>query len=316
MSNINPATGMPREEPLIDVLLRDTLPEIKLALGRLIDRENARALPERYAQLLPETVLVVTLRPDAAQAILKVAKQVEAELTDSCMRHGSLYDREYRVQLRRAEVDNAPLYAVSLHLREELEQVEAERLTEHDATSAATVAAVDDGDRTTAATAPEAPGFDPDATRVEGISAPAGWEPGRWALVVEDMEGAEQERFPLTEPSTTVGRQTDNARLRADVAIADAPHVSRRQLALAWEPRAGEPGFRVYNLGLNPVHLPDRDVPGANLKQGPLRLEQLQGEHVARLEPGTPLRIGEKGPVLRVVEAGPPPVDPDATQLG
>lgn len=309
MSTLNP--DLPRDEPLLDVLLRDTLPEIKLALGRLIDRENARALPERYAQLLPETVLVVTLRPDAAEALMRVAREVEEELTDSCMRHGSLYDREYRVQLRRAERENAPLYAVSAHQRSELAEVEATPLTPTRGPERAA-----DRDATAMASPPPAPGFDPDATRVEGIAPPEGWEPGRFVLVVEDEEGEERETFPLDELVTTVGRHTDDPRLRSEVAIADAPHVSRRQLALAWSPRNGEPGFRVYNLGLNAVHLGEREIPGANLKQGPLRLEALKGEHEGWMAPEEELRIGEKGPVLRVREAGEPPVDPDATQLG
>jgi hypothetical protein len=309
MSTLNPEAGLPPEEPLIDVLLRDTLPEVKLALGRIIDRENARAVPERYAQLLPETVLVVTLRPDAAEALLPVAPAVERELTDSCMRHGSLYDREYRVQLRRAERESAALYAVSSHPVSELEEVEAERLTATPAAAPVPGLAPDSAPEPTTA-------FDPDATRLEGVSPPAGWEAGRFALAVEDDQGGERESFPLVQPATTVGRRSRDPSTRSDVGISEAPHVSRRQLALVWEPRAGEPGFRVYNLGLNTVHLGERDLPGANLKQGPLRLEELQGEHVGWVAPGEALRIGEKGPVLRVREAGPPAPDPDATQFG
>lgn len=309
-----PETFAHSEEPLIDTLLRDTLPEIKLALGRIIDRENARALPERYAQLLPETVLVVTLRPDAADALARVARQVEEELTDSCMRHGSLYDREYRVQLRRAERGNAPLYAVSAHQASELAAVEAPRLDpgpaapppDEDGTSAAPPARMP----------PATTAFDPDATRLEGMGPPAAWQPGRFELVVEGQDGAEQERFPLSEPVTTVGRRTEDPRLRSDVAIAEAPHVSRRQLALVWDPREGEPGFRVYNLGLNVLHLGEEEIPGANLKQGPLRLEEVQAAHTGWITPGEALRIGESGPVLRLDDAGEPAADPDATQFG
>jgi hypothetical protein len=72
----------------LDTLLRDAVPEIKLALGELIDRENARSLPGKYARLLPESLLVVTLREDAAEAIAPVAVPLERELTDSCTRHG------------------------------------------------------------------------------------------------------------------------------------------------------------------------------------------------------------------------------------
>lgn len=289
-------------EPLLDAFLRDTLPEVKLELGRVIDRENARALPERYAQLLPPTVLVVTLRPDAADSLLPVAREVEGELTDSCMRHGSLYDREYRVQVHRAERDEAPLYVVTSHSESEMAEVEAVPISAPAPTPAPVFA----------------PGMDPDATRVEGASGPPpGWEPGRFVLVVEDVEGSELEVFRMPETVTTVGRRTDDPRLRSTVSLTEAPHVSRRQLALAWDPRGDEPGFRVYNLGLNAVHLAGRVIPGANRKQGPLQLEELQGMHTEWLPLDEPLRIGEQGPVLRVREL--PPLDededPDATRL-
>ncbi|HEV2733690.1 MAG TPA: hypothetical protein VGV85_02590 [Longimicrobiaceae bacterium] len=93
--------------------------------------------------------------------------------------------------------------------------------------------------------------------------------------------------------------------------------MSRRQLALAWEPRGDEPGFRVYNLGLNAVHLAGREITGANRKQGPLQLEELQGMHTEWLPLDEPLRIGEQGPVLRVRELAPldEEEDPDATRL-
>jgi hypothetical protein len=288
-------------EPLLDAFLRDTLPEVKLELGRVIDRENARALPERYAQLLPPTVLVVTLRPDAADSLFQVVAEVERELTASCMRHGSLYDREYRVQLHRAEREDAPLFVVTSHSENELAEVEAVPIS----TPAPTPAPV------------FAPGMDPDATRVEGAGPPAGWEPGRFVLVVEDLDGGEREVFRMPETIITVGRRTDDPRLRSTVSLTEAPHVSRRQLALAWDPRGDEPGFRVYNLGLNVVHLGGREIPGANRKHGPLQLEELQGMHTEWLSLDEPLRIGEQGPVLRVRELAPldEEEDPDATRL-
>lgn len=314
MSTHSPNHAAGPEEPLLDAFLRDTLPEVKLALGRQIDRENARTLPERYAQLLPESVLVVTLRPDLADALMPLAHEVERELTDSCMRHGSLYDREYRVQLHRSERGNAPMFGVSSHNVEELAEVVATPLAP---------APAEPGDGTQAATAAPppvpalgiAPGMDPDATRVEGVAPPPGWESGRFVLVAEDLDGTERETFRLLEPITTVGRRSDDPRLRSDVTLADVPHVSRRQLALAWDPRDGAPGFRIYNLGLNVVHLGGKELAGANHKQGPLRLEELQAQHTEWLPLDEPLRIGEKGPVLRVRDAGEPEADPDATRL-
>jgi hypothetical protein len=166
--------------------------------------------------------------------------------------------------------------------------------------------------------------MDPDATRLDGMPPPEpSFDAGRFALVVQDEEGEERERFPISAATTTVGRQTENPELRSDVAITDAPHVSRRQLALVWAPHGdGEPGFTVYNLGLNPLHVGEREVPGANLK-GELDLASLEGEWVP---PGAEMTIGEHGPVLRIADsragdaaAEPEPepeIDPDATRFG
>ena len=111
----SPEERSDEQVPFLDSLLREALPEIKLALGELIDRENSRSLPPKYAKLLPDTVLIVSLRPDAAAALSSLVETVERDLTDSVMRHGSLYDRAYSVQLRRSEDPKAPLYRVSAH---------------------------------------------------------------------------------------------------------------------------------------------------------------------------------------------------------
>lgn len=292
-----PGLHLPGEGLSLDAFLRDVLPEAKLALGELIDRENARSLPERYARLLPESLLVVTLRADAAEVLTPVARTVEMELTDSCTRHGSLYDRTYRVQLRRSEDPSAPLFNVSSHAGQEIAEEPISEPTEGIPTSPLPVA-------------------DPDATRLDGMPQPEGWEPGRWVLVVEDQQGEEREAFRLTEPVTTVGRRSDDPLLQTTVSLRDVPHISRRQLALAWEPRDGAAGFRVFNLGLNPLHLPGLDVPGAHIGRGHLRLEEVGREFTGWVSPGMPVRIGERGPVLRIDEVGEPADDPDATQFG
>lgn len=281
----------------LDMLLREALPEIKLALGELIDRENARALPGRYAKLLPETLLIVTLRPDAAQALAPVARAIERELTDSCSRHGSLYDRSYRVQLRRASDPDAPLFSVSAHAGQDLAEQPAQ---EPDGATQA---------------APELPASDPDATRVDGFHGPEGWQPGQWVLVAENESGEDREVFRVTDPLTIIGRRSDDPLLRTTISLSGAPHVSRRQLAIVWEPRDGAAGFRVYNLGLNPLHLPSLDVPGARVGREALRLENLATEHSGWVSPGMPVRIGEQGPTLRIEEV-PASVedDPDATR--
>jgi hypothetical protein len=300
----------------LDELLRESLPELKLALGALIDRENARALPGRYARLLPETLLAVTLRPDAADALAPVAASVEAELTDSCMRHGSLYDRAYRVQLRRVDDSGAPLFAVSAHAGQAASPVAspgAGPATNEPVSSPAAPP--------TAATADPAPAVlpavDPDATRLDGF-APPGWESGRWLLVVSDVQGEAVEAFRLSEPLTTVGRRSDDPGLQTTVSLSDVPHVSRRQLAFVWEERGGRPGFRVYNLGQPPAFVGDVEVPGARVGRGALRLDTVPDAHTAWLGVGERLRIGEQGPVLHLDEVPPDedePADPDATRF-
>ncbi|MFL5385632.1 MAG: hypothetical protein ACJ8GN_24205 [Longimicrobiaceae bacterium] len=343
-------------EPLLDTLLREAVPEIKLALGDLIDRENQRAIPDRYVKLLPEQTLVVTLRPDAGEAVQPIAGELERELTDSCMRHGSLYDRAYRVKLRVAPSPAAPLFRVAMRRGEEPEpelfqaprrqpeptpsvsaspSVSVQVPTGPSTETVAAASAAGAADNATIIAPepapppppPSAPSIDPDATRLDGVAPPApepAFDAGRFVLAVEDEEGAERERFPIPGPTTTVGRQTDNLELRGDVAITDAPHVSRRQLALVWAPRGDDPGFTVYNVGLNPLRVDEREVVGANRK-GELRLEELGDENSAWVTPGTEMTIGEHGPVLRIVDTregeagGAAPeveIDPDATRFG
>jgi hypothetical protein len=64
------------------------------------------------------------------------------------------------------------------------------------------------------------------------------------------------------------------------------------------------------------VHLPGLDIPGAHAgRDAPLH--SVDERHSGWLPPGVPLKIGEKGPVLRIEEVPPDPeevrIDPDAT---
>lgn len=301
------AAGPDDRHSFLDAILRDALPEIKLALGELIDRENARALPGKYAKLLPESLLVVTLREDAAEAAAPLADTIERDLTDSVMRHGSLYDRDYRVQLRRTDDPDAPLYRVSAH-----------------AGHAGAAAPIEPAPAPAPGPAPEEPAAppqplpmaDPDSTRLD-VLGPPGWQPGRWVLVVEDLDGQEREVFRLTDPHTTIGRRSEDPELRTTVGLSDVPNVSRRQLAMVWEERDGAPGFKLYNLGLNPVHLPGEELAGAHIGRGPLNLDSIPEDSIGWVPPGVPLRIGDQGPVLTIDEVPPDEEeeieDPDAT---
>jgi hypothetical protein len=345
-----PSTEHGSEEPLLDSFLREAIPEIKLALGDLIDRDNSRAIPDKYVKLLPLTTLVVTLRPDAAQAVAPMAADLEGDLTDSVMRHGSLYDRDYRVRLKEAGQKGAPLFRVSVQAAGEPEpapivaapaeatafappprEPEPEFAARRDAPPAPPIA-----ETLFAGRSPEL--MDPDATRVEGIgpAKPAPPKPsgpplpqGRFELVVEDMDGTELEHFPLTQGTTTVGRQTDKPALRSDIQLTNSDRVSRRQLALVYANHGGRDGFHVYNLGLNSIHVGDGEVSGANAKGGELQLEGLK-QHSIFVTPGEAVRIGGHGPVVRIRESGgkgggepaeirvTPDVDddPDRTQFG
>ena len=326
MTDFTPATrpsAAGSEEPLLDSFLREAIPEIKLSLGDLIDRDNSRAIPDKYVKLLPLTTLVVTLRPDAAQAVAPMAADLEADLTDSVMRHGSLYDRDYRVRLKEAGQKGAPLFRVSVQPAGEpdpspiVAAPEPPRAPSHEATVAAprerapAPAAPPPGETLFAGHSPQF--VDPDATRVEGIGgggaparAPApraDFPAGRFELVSEDEDGTERERFPLSQPMTTVGRQNENPALQADIQLSGSPNVSRRQLALVWAHRDGRAGFDVYNLGLNAIHIGEREVSGANAGKGPLQMEGMES-HSLFVAPGDRIRIGGHGPVLRISEKG------------
>src|SRR5690606_5988971 len=74
MTDFSQTANDPADPAFLDELLREVVPEVKLALGELIDRENARPLPARYARLMPDTLLVVTFRDDAARALEPLAR--------------------------------------------------------------------------------------------------------------------------------------------------------------------------------------------------------------------------------------------------
>jgi hypothetical protein len=161
------------------------------------------------------------------------------------------------------------------------------------------------------------PADDADATHL-GANAPPDWQPGRWILIVENAAGETREAFRITQPAVTVGRRASDPGLRPTIAIGEAPHVSRRQLVLVWESRGEEPGFRVYNLGLNEIRIAGgRAIPGARAgRTTPLdspTLKAVSEENTGWLPPGERLRIGEHGPFLRIDEIPEGPDDPDAT---
>jgi hypothetical protein len=291
--------------------LQEALPELRLALGERIDVEGNGGMPPRYARALPPARLVVTLRPDVAQAAEPIAADLERDLTDACNRHGSLYDRRYRVELQAATDSSAPLWSVSLAPA---------------AATGAGEAGSGDPSRRGDGSAPDPAGAaspSPGEEQAPHAGIPVveeaggdGWDPERWVLLVEEEEGRPDRRLRIERPQVVVGRATDDTALRPDLPLPDLAHVSRRHLALRWEPRDGAPGFRVHNLGKNPVHLDAESIPGAAHGRGALDLASVPEASTGWLAPGASLRIGEGGPWLRVMEAGEPQADPDATVFG
>jgi hypothetical protein len=292
----SPDRGGSREERQ-QAFLRDLLPEIKLALGTAIDRHNERELPDRYRRALPDSVLVVTLRPELARAIAPIAPEVEADLGESVRRHGSLYDRSYEVSLREASASSAPPYRVAL---EPASAPDAEAPGEAPPPAPAP----------SPADAPP-PADEGEATRIDAPAA-AGWTAGRFRLEITPDEG-EASEVPLDEPLAVVGRASDDREYETTVSLPEMPHVSRRQLALLWSPVGDEPAFELVNLGLNAIRIGEREVPGARTGRGPLRLEEVPGEHRHPVRPGERFRVGTSGPDLRVIDGGDPEPDPDAT---
>jgi hypothetical protein len=137
-------------------------------------------------------------------------------------------------------------------------------------------------------------------------------------MLIVERGGEAREAFRIVESQVTVGRAANDPALRPSISISDAPHVSRRQLVLLWQERDGAPGFRVYNIGLNAVHLSGRTIPGAQLHGDAIDVGSVGAEHTGWLPPGMPLRIGDEGPTLRIEEVPPgpdeeAPIDPDAT---
>jgi hypothetical protein len=110
-----------------------------------------------------------------------------------------------------------------------------------------------------------------------------------------------------------VGRASDDPEYETTVSLPEMPHVSRRQLALLWSPVGDEPAFELVNLGLNAVRIGEREIPGARTGRGPLRMEEVGGEHRHPVRPGERFRVGTSGPDLRVIDGGDPEPDPDAT---
>ena len=327
MTDFTPATRPHDggEEPLLDSFLREAIPEIKLSLGDAIDRDNSRAIPDKYVKMLPLTTLVVTLRPDAAQAVAVMAAELEEELTDSVMRHGSLYDRDYRVRLKEAGTRGRAALPRERAARRPAGAGADRRRAAASAAPGAAGRSRRSPRRSRAVRPRRPPGetlfagrspdlMDPDATRVEGIAAPpppaparadlAGL-PGRPLRAAGGRRGRDGARALSHHPGAVHGRPADGQPRAAQRHAAHRlrPTVSRRQLALVWAEREGRPGFTVYNLGLNAIHVGDREVSGANAGKGALDIAGM-GEHSTWVAPGEAIRIGGHGPIVRINDGG------------
>jgi hypothetical protein len=245
-----------------------------------------------------------------------VARALEMELTDSCTRHGSLYDRAYRVQLRRSEDPGAPLFAVSSHAGQELAQEPAaEPAAEPAPGGAPGTGGTGEEGRTEAAPYPcRSPTRTPPASTGR---AAGGWQPGRWILVVEDEEGEESEAFRLTEPLHHRGpaqrRPAAATTHRAQRRAAREPPPARPALGGARR-RAGVPGLQPGAERAPPA---EPRLPGAHVGRGPAaprsgrrRATRLARARRARCASAT------SGPTLRVEEVPQEEdEDPEATRF-
>lgn len=267
-----------REDPHLHAFLSDELPQLKLRLGEEIDRANCRPLPRGYGAALSMTTLNVVLGQRLAAIVDKIADTLEVDLSDSCRRHGLIYDRAYRVRLWSAPPqEGAPDFAIS---------AQAER-----ASVARRVGADDEESPSTERGLRIA---DPDAT-VFSSDSTATWDASKWLLRVLAEQG-DAETYQLSEPQITVGRKSENVDLSATIVLVAAPRtVSRRQLALSWSPRKKKPGFLLWNLGGPDIRVDGRKVVGARTPPGAIELSTLDDRHCTWIEPDTRVEIGASG---------------------
>lgn len=266
-----------RENPRLHAFLSDELPRLKLRLGEEIDRANHRPLPRNYDTALSVTTLNVVLGQPLAAAVEEIAAHLEADLNESCRRHGLIYDRAYRVRVWSASTKEAPDIAI---------------VAQTERASSAKELGPDDGKSTS--TGRGFPIADPDATVLSSDST-AKWDSSKWLLRVVAREG-DPETYQLSEPQVTVGRKGDNPDLAATIVLASAPRtVSRRQLALSWAPKKKNPGFSLWNLGGPEMHVEGQKVVGANSPPGVIDLSVIDDRHHAWIEPDARVEIGASG---------------------
>ena len=281
-------------------LLTTTIPRIKLRLGAEIDQANERPLPPLYASALDITTLNVILAEELAAIAEPVAAQLEADLGESVRRHGLLYDRAYRVRLWASSTPGGPEYTITSQAGHESSTAVPERA----------------GDASGTLVEQALPSMDPDQTVLQGGVSSGGWEPGRWLLRVLPDGASAPVTYPIAKPHSIIGRDAEDSQLRATIVVAEAPRtMSRRQIALVWEPRTIGDGFRLYNVGGPTVHVDGVAVPGARASGRPLDLSAVDDAHTVWIAPNARAVIEGTGIVLWIESNDSSWDDPDATRL-
>ncbi|MEX2283959.1 MAG: hypothetical protein WEE89_15850 [Gemmatimonadota bacterium] len=298
MTGILPSAFEPNaSSSAITEFLRIVEPEIKLALGAAIDRENTKPLSAEWS-VVP-TTLHIFLRPDLAATVEPVYRRLEASFAESCRRHGLLYNRGYSAQVWSAIRDDAPAFEIVAQMGR----------------------AVSPDDLSFSAGRSQATQFESSIPRVDSdatlsdTSGPEDWDPSQWLLRVK-MSAAKDEpqAYPLTESRCVIGRRAQESSLHANILLEAAPRtISRRQLAIVWEPRSGNPGFKVYNVGLAPLNIGDEELPGMNLDSQAFAWETLPELNSRWTQPEERFAIGRGLTLWIERNALEWEADPDAT---
>jgi hypothetical protein len=265
---------------------------LKLALGRVIEQESGSAGPGDYRELYADSLLLVALPRVLSEALRPEMETLKLDLAQAVETHGRMRGRTFRLEFAAAHAGDDIL------------------VTSGPGWAAAFDQQGDDTDSELTLQDVDAPANAPPPAE--------GWQRGRWALaVLDEPDGRPTKIYPLAEPVSTAGRPSKRSEFSTNIALEEAPDfVSRRQLALQWDPRNGTSGFAVYNLGRPVITLITEgaeQLPGAQIGAGPIQLQSLGAPFAIWVTPGTEFRIGHKGPILTVLDLFGATTDPDAT---
>lgn len=281
-----------------EFLLR-TMPQIKLGIGAVLDKLHQDVVPKRYRDRLTEDVLEVSLHPAIAELIADFADEVESELSEASAKHALLYDRRCSVTLEQATTQTAPAFEVRARPAGGATQSRSHTIGETGDSGAKPTHASVSGPHPS-----RAPETEKDIAPETMVEEGMGWDPEHWRLCVKSRDGDLLQIAPLPRATTLVGRDPHmDPTAGIIVLLPSLTTVSRQMLLVRWEPEAGQPGFRIVNLGSLPIHLPKTSIPGARLRDGSIDAAMRLTGHATRVRPGEPFAVGTAGPVIIIDSA-------------